>query len=206
MNVWVDRMRCTYRVFPGQEYADPGRLDRLAQSAIAERLTDVLSETLGSDPSVYVLRQVSHQTVIGTELTDGQITSQWGGQIASAVVRHIAYDLDDGETMIRFASQAEYIAKFIADCLNWRVEEHWYYFPFSALYQLTLDDVLQTLLPTEREHFPALLVILRQMGVLDRLLAALSRVTLEQLWKEGLDATGPQTPDREALRSLFAVA
>jgi hypothetical protein len=200
------------------------RLDRLVKGQLAEALSTALDQVFGDDPSVYVVRQVSNRVVldlrdggasnsnsgagmamageIAGSTSDASLAARMGSSLVKALVRTIA--TEDPSEVVRFASQAEYVAQFIIDLLNGEAWRHWYYTAFFNLRERSLGEAVLSVLLDRREDVPVILARLYRQGMLEPTLGLL----LQQ--PGGLDQflagshAGSMTVD--AARPLFSAA
>jgi hypothetical protein len=204
----IGRLHCRYQVISTKNVASAltARLDSLVQERMAETVTEALDQVLGDDQTVYVLRQVQSRMAlhVDSSATDGQLARRWGEHLAGAVLRGIAGDSNDSTNLIRFIDQADYVAHFVADLLQGRAWDCWFYGSFGGLRSRSMRDALRHVLLDNRDHLPAILSYLQRYGTLDRLLADLDIGTLRLLWSDGLGAY--IHPDPETIRPLFAHA
>src|SRR5712691_5498965 len=161
MDGHIGRRHCDYRVMSARDAAGPitARLHRLAQTQVAEILAEALDQAFGDDPTVYVLRRVKAHVVLQAEgtLPDAHLARRWGEHLAGTIVRSIANDLADSSNLIRFADQADYVAHFVADLLQGRAWQCWFYGSFAPLQGHSTRTVVRTVLLDQRAHLPAVL-------------------------------------------------
>jgi hypothetical protein len=204
----IGHLHCRYRVIGARDAAGAvtAHLDHLAQERVAEVWAAALDQALGDDPAVYVLRRVEARLALGMAggQDDAHLAQRWGERLAGAVVHSIARDPDDGTNLVRFADQADYVAHFVADLLQGRAWNRWFYGAFASLRSHSTPDAMRTVLLDNRDHLLVILSYLHRYGALEKLLAILDEATLRLLWSHGLGAY--VGPDAEAMRPLFAGA
>ncbi|HEX6863708.1 MAG TPA: hypothetical protein VF414_12865, partial [Thermoanaerobaculia bacterium] len=187
MDGHIGHLHCRYRVIgpPGSIHLAE-RLDRVLRGQLAAPLAEALDQGLGDDPTVYVLRRIDARLTLGVEtgVADDLLARRWSERLAGAVVRGIAQDPGDGANLVRFADQAEYVARFVVDLLRDRAWDRWYYGAFRHLKERGKAGAAGAVLLAHREHLPAILARLRDEGALDALLALLDREALETLWTQ----------------------
>jgi hypothetical protein len=208
----VGHLYCRYRVI-GDRHAAHGittRLDRVLRERVPEVCSEALDQALGDDPTVYVLRHVESQAKLQVVLqgddepTDAHLAQRWGEFLANAILRSIATDPNDSNNLVRFSSQAEYVAHFVADLLQGRAWNRWFYGAFAPLQSYSMRDAMRTVLLDHRDSLPAILGYLYRNGTLEQVLAVLDNAILQSLVFNGLDASGKVEP--ESIRPLFAGA
>ncbi|MAU12338.1 MAG: hypothetical protein CL607_21120 [Anaerolineaceae bacterium] len=161
---------------------------------------------LGDDPTVYVLRHVDARLLLNTAATpdETQMVQEWGGKLAEAVMRTIARDADNKQTLVRFDNQAHFVAHFLVDLIAGQAWTQWFYGAFSALKRYNTADSAKAVLLQNREHLPHILHYLSQYGAVEEVLSILDPQTIQALWDAGLDAYHTSLePDAEALQPLF---
>jgi hypothetical protein len=208
MDGQIGHLHQRYRLVGGRE-ACPGaaaRLDSMARGPLAAALGEALDRALAGDPTVYVLRRVHADVALnlGSVPSDAQVADRLARHMARATVHQLAYGPDDDRDLVRFADQAEYVARFVADLLRGRAQRCWFYFPFlRAAGDPPAQTVLRALMDN-RDHLPAILGHLHELGSVGALLSALDGAALETVWSEGLGAEGRAAP--ASIRPLFAAA
>ena len=114
------------------------------------------------------------------------------------MVRGLAGDGRDGTELVRFADDAEHVARFAADLVDGLAWARWYHGRFAEYRPLGRRAALRAVLLARLEDVPAILGWLRRHGALERVLAELDDATLRLLWSGG---AGP-----DAVRPLAAAA
>ncbi|MBS1789195.1 MAG: hypothetical protein JST85_15830 [Acidobacteria bacterium] len=208
MNGRIGHLHCRYRIIGGRGSAGATSvmLDRLAVEDMPEAYDAALDKVFGDDPAVYVVRRVEAEPVFvpGNRLTDPRLTRIWGERLAGAVVRAIARDTDDGDKVVKFTDQAEYVAHFICDFLQGVAWERWFYGAFSALRSLSPPEALHRVLLENREQLSVVLAYLHRERSFDRVLALLDAHMCRTIWEEGLRSHSAYDP--ASLRPIFALA
>ncbi len=203
----IRRHHARYRVFasPSGGAALTGRLDRVSREALGTAWADAMSQALPGD-AVYIVRRASVAYTVDPRdgLDDGRLAQRWGERLAGAVARAIADDMGDGGNVVRFADEAEYVARFIADVLDGRAWRSWWYGAFATWRGRTAPEAVLGVLLEHRARVPGILACLRAMGTLPAVWAALDVPAQRTLWRETIAAAAPT--DAEAVRPLFAAA
>lgn len=203
----IRRHHARYRVFasPSGGAALTGRLDRVSREALGAAWADAMSQALPGD-AVYIVRRASVAYTVDPRdgLDDGRLAQRWGERLAGAVARAIADDMGDGGNVVRFADEAEYVARFIADVLDGRAWRSWWYGAFATWRGRTAPEAVLGVLLEHRARVPGILACLRAMGTLPAVWAALDVPAQRTLWRETIAAAAPT--DAEAVRPLFAAA
>jgi hypothetical protein len=187
-----------YRVLAAPGARVPPGLERVARERVGEALGEALDAALGEDPGVYVLRRVRADISVdvGASPPDRLIAREWAHRLAAAITRSIAEEGDD--EVVRFADEAEFIARFAADLADGVAWERWYYGAFAELRPLGNRSALRTLVLDHRRQLPAILAWLTRHGSLERVLAALDPGTLASLER--------RLPDSDLVRPLVVAA
>lgn len=211
MDGQIGRLHSRYRVFSARGGDARGAvaswLEDVRRGRLATALSEALEEALGGDEVVYVVRRVRARVglSLGETATDARIARRWGEQLAGAVVRAIAADTEGGANLMRFETQADYVAHFAAALLSGDAWRHWYFAAFMSLRAPSLGETLRRVLFDNRPHLPEVLALLHTRGQLDALLAALDAPTRRDIWEDGRPEV-TRGADPEAVRPLFALA
>ena len=197
MKVRVGHLRCRYRVAgsPAGASAAAARLDRLARTRMSGALADAMDRALGDDPTVYIVRRVESRVVlVGSD--EAELARVWGQGMARAILRLLARTSGDGADVVRFRDEADFAGSFVADLLRGQAYGRWYYGTFSALRALSTRDAVRSVLVKRRDDVPAILQVVRRLGVMEQLLAAADDALLEFLWRGhvGLTPAGAEAP------------
>lgn len=199
----IGRLDCRCQVLGAAESS--GALQAHINRIVRERLTGeydtALEEALGDDAAVYVLRRVRmrYAFVLDSAATDGQVAQRWGKQMAHATVGRIARE-PDGDNLVRFENQADYVAHFVVDLLAGLAWSRWFYGAFGAVRSLDTVQALRAVLDENRAHLPAILSYLHRYGGTRALLAALRPEGCAWLWSV---ARGQEPLDRAGAISLL---
>ena len=197
VKVRVGHLRCRYRVAgsPAGASAAAARLDRLARTRMSGALADAMDRALGDDPTVYIVRRVESRVVlVGSD--EAELARVWGQGMARAILRLLARTSGDGADVVRFRDEADFAGSFVADLLRGQAYGRWYYGTFSALRALSTRDAVRSVLVKRRDDVPAILQVVRRLGVMEQLLAAADDALLEFLWRGhvGLTPAGAEAP------------
>src|SRR4026207_482702 len=117
-------------------------------------------------------------------MTDAALAEIVGGRMATSVARTIQADAGDGVNLVRFASEAEFVAQFVAALADGTAWERWYFFPFRSLRDVLLSVAIRTVLVDNRQALPAILATLERNGQLDRVCRAMGPRELAALWAQ----------------------
>lgn len=200
----VGTLRRRYRMVGG--VPDPGsvrRLDRVAAERVAVDLEPALDGlTPGGD--VVVLRRVAARTSLNLAGgADPSLADRWSRDLAAAVGRAVAVDPGDGANLVRFPSEAAFVAAFVADVLGGRAWQRWYFGAFARHRHRSAADAIAAVLAEYRDQLAAILAELDRLGVLEQLLGAVDLAPL------GISPAPPvPAPDADlaAWRPLVAAA
>lgn len=201
----IAQLHSVYRIAGGQQAAQQlsARLDRVAREQLMETYAAALDQALADDPAVYVLRHVDVALVLVLRagISDAELARRWGARMAGAVARKIARGAED---VVRFDSQAAFVAQFIADLLDGHAWERWFYHSFATHRQSALPDTLASVLRVNTDQLSLIVGQLHQANKLASVLRALDREKLYWLWAALRGQTSAVSAD--ALRPLWAAA
>ena len=201
----VGVLRCRYRL-PGRA-PDPHevhRLDRLAAGSVPAELERALGE-MGDGAAVYVVRRVRAATVVdpGAQ-ADPALARGWGRDLAHSVVRAIDEGIGDGSRVVRFRSEAEFVAAFVADLLAGSAWRRWYFGAFARHRHRGVPEAIAAVFGEHADLAPAVLAALADRGMLEPLLVRVDPAAL------GLGvpapAIGPPDGAADAWRPIVAAA
>lgn len=197
-------LRCKTLGAPQNAGALRARLERVAREQLAAEYEAAIGSALGDDPSVYVLRKVNARLSMALDpLTpDRSAARTWGQRAALAAVRTIARQ-PEGEGLVRFDDQADFVTHFISDLVHGTAWERWFYGAFGALRQLPTRDALVRVLEDNAAEIPAILARLHASGDIDPLLHALGPEGRGWLWSQ---ARGDGALESAGARSLLNLA
>lgn len=175
----VGVLRCRYRVRgAAPDPHEVHRLDRLAAGSVAAELERALGE-LGDGAAVVVVRRVRAATVVDpTGQAEPALARAWGHDLARSVVRAIDEGIGDSTRVVRFASEAEFVAAFVADLLAGAAWRRWYFGAFSHLRHRSVAGAVAAVFAEHRDVAPAVLAALAERGTLDTLLATVDATAL----------------------------
>jgi hypothetical protein len=180
------------------------RLERVARQQLAAEYEAAIGSALGDDPSVYVLRKVNARLAMALDplAPDRAAARTWGQRAALEAVRTIARQ-PQGDGLVRFDDQADFVAHFITDLVHGKAWERWFYGAFGDLRQLPARDALLQVLEDNLTQLSAILARLHGSGEIDPLLSALGPEGRRWLWSQ---ARGDETLEAAGARSILNVA
>ncbi len=196
----VARLHCRFRVAGPNPGALAARLDGLLRLQCVTALSQSLERAFGQDPAVYVVRALSVQVALDTGARE-EAGNRWGRAVLAAL--RGAVNAEDSGNLARFEDQAHYAAQFLADLLDGKAWERWYYLAFQKWRGQPDPLIVRQVLEAWRDWLAAILARLHRSGHLARLLALLDTDTRRALWLSGMG--GPEIA-RDRLRPLLAVA
>jgi hypothetical protein len=207
----IGHVHVRYRVPKGSpsSAAVIASLDRLAHQRIAAACDRALSEIFEGDPAVYAVRRVSARVaVLASRVTlESRLAEQWGHRLGAAVVRSIAEE-KDGDNLVRFQNQAQFVVRFLADFVAGTAWDRWYFGAFRCYREVRREDVILGVLQDNREFFWEIWSGLKQLQVLDAVIALLGPHKQLQLWNEVVRGANKQdSPEvfRFFVQSAFRV-
>ena len=180
------------------------RLDRLAAEQLPDELEPALA-AFGAEEAVYVVRRVHARTTVNlTTTSDMALAHRWGRDLGRSVAMAIANDPGDGTNLVRFASDAEFVASFVADMLAGTAWQRWYFGAFSRHRSESAARAVEAVLVEHRHDLAAVLAELRRRGLLETLLAAIDATVLGLHGASASQVT--DRPDEEGWRPLVAAS
>lgn len=189
----IGHWHCRYRLVGAQTDAAQSveRLERAIRPRVLEAYGNALTQAFENDTSVYILRRVNTNLMLGGVAAETEITlaHKWGNLLGAAVARSIATHDGDSSNLVRFEDEAEYVAHFIADLLDELAWQRWYYGPFSRLRGHSKRDAILSLLVEHRETLAVIFRHLARLGGLNRVLALLEHSEAATLWAEAIQPT-----------------
>lgn len=201
----VGTLRCRYRTHgPALAPAVFARLDRVAAERLPTELDPTLSE-FSADGAVYIVRRVHARTTVNpAAAADPVLAHRWGRDLARSVARAIIHDPGDGANVVRFASEAEFVAAFVADLLTGTAWQRWYFGAFARHRHQPAARAIETLLAEHRHDLPAILAALARRDMLESLLATIDARVLSL--SNAASGHPDGSPDVQGWRPLLAAA
>jgi hypothetical protein len=162
-----------------------------AAEALRQALEDILSPLAAwQSDEVIVIRRLELTFDLDTSRELPDIARHWAARLSAALVR----SLDGSRTtgMLRFASRAHFLARFLVDAAAGRAPSKWYYRQFRGLDALAIPAALRTALIDDVEQGIAALHALdlqELVPVLQALGAREARRVVEAVWSHAGDAS-----------------
>jgi hypothetical protein len=183
------------------------RFERDVRPRAADAYTGALEAAFGHDPAVYVLRRLRvGLTVVNPSLADDAVIARrWGVSAVAAAARLIARHGDDTSLVMRFESEAAFVARFLADLLDGVAWDRWYYAPFARYRGRTFSHAVRDALVDSREVLPEILRELTRAGCLRGIIAHLSHEAARELWDDVI-APAREAPTAEDFRLFVRTA
>jgi hypothetical protein len=201
----VERLVSTYLV-PG-DHPDPERvrreLDEVARKFMIDSWGRALAELLdANDPSVWLIENISSDFLMELNAAEPEaVAAIWAGKMAESLVKTIARGAD-GESVLRFANRAEFIAWFLRDLAAGAAWNRWYYRQFETLRSLPIGPAIRQTLLREPDQAEAALLHLARTNRMRTLAGFLSRADQEILVQ--LCCPQETTPRRTIFAAVFA--
>lgn len=170
-------LRCEYLVHGSPASAQAPRLDGVARDNLAAALDRALVAMFGADSTVYLLREVRAELALQTDGVD--TARRWAEALATAIAITVAEDPGDGANLVTFPSEADYLARYLADHIRGHAEQHWYFGALQRFHRLPMAEVLPALLRDRSAD--AVFAALHRHGTLPEVLAALPAPVLTEL-------------------------
>jgi hypothetical protein len=191
----IGHIHVRYRVPRGSAAASTAvpALDRVVRDRIGAACDRALSEIFEDDPAVYVVRRVSARVAMLAPrvMLESRIAEQWGHRLAAAVVRSITAERD-GDNLVRFENQAQFVVRFLTDFVAGTAWDRWYFGAFRSYREAPAETVILTVLRDNREFFWPIWTGLKESQVLDAVIALLGPREQLQLWNEVVRGTNKQ--------------
>lgn len=197
------RCRCHVMGEPASAGRLRERLEHVAHELLTSEYEAALAQALADDPAVYVIRRVDARLALVLDGGSGerQAARRIGQRMAGAAVRSIAREAQ-GDNLVRFDDQADYVAHFLTDLVNGQAWGRWYYGAFRAAQPLDMAEVIHTALADNLPHLPAIIAHLHRNRALDRMVNLVSLDERHWLWSQ---LRGETYRDRADVRSLLSI-
>ena len=192
--ITIDQNHCRIIVPRGTKrppHAISDQLLRIMRRDVVPKMQERLENLLDDSNAVYRIRNLNLNFWVDTyRMSDLEIANLWGSLIAAALVRAIR--LGTTEQVIRFESPIDFVSSFIADLLDNRAWQYWYYEEFKNLRSLPSPKIALQLLAVRPDWIRPVFDHLTPTGHADRLIAAWSRDDITHI-KQALNISSPQT-------------
>ncbi len=196
--VEIERLCCNY-IVPDRVQNASGikeKLDNVAGGLLAQECDRVLSHRSSDDSSIIFIRHLRIDFVLNTyRLDDMAIARQWGERISSTILSALANRID-GNNIIIFPGNADYIAGFLVDLLNGVAWQKWYYQGLEHLRKFDNRGAIKELLCHERKIVEDILLGVVEEKCLEKFLNNLTEDDTKAIYEDYLEAC-----DRHASRS-----
>lgn len=165
------------------------RLDRVVSTRLPQALNDSLSQTVG-DQVIYRIRNLHvrlwlDETVAG----DSALATTWARLLAKAITE--AIQNGSATNVVRYDSEAHFLAAFLSDLLAGRAWSRWMYDEFRPLQDVPVGRAAALLLSPQPELILPVAARLQTMQVWEKLLRQMDAADLQLIWEEGLGFTEP---------------
>jgi hypothetical protein len=177
MDGTIAALRCEYLARGLEQTVAAGHLDEVARIGLPGALSALLDSVYGDDPAVYALRDVRAECTL--QVDSAAAARRWAETLAAAIVTAIAEDPADGTNLVRFADEAEYLARYLADHVGGHAARRWYFRGLAPFHAQPTSETVRALL-TGRPLMPVL-VALHRHGTLAEVLGALAPGDLAEL-------------------------
>ncbi|MBP2328886.1 hypothetical protein JOF56_009271 [Kibdelosporangium banguiense] len=122
----IGSLHCEYLV---SQREDAEALDQIARTTLPGALDTALTALAGIGEAVYVCRDVRSDCVLDPHAPD--LARRWAEALAGSISRAIGDNRHDQVNVMRFADQADYTARYLADHVHGRAAGRWYYRPLA---------------------------------------------------------------------------
>lgn len=176
------------------------------QPALARALAPIVDD--GTDAVWFVTRVAVALTADLGALDDRVLADAWSRRMATTIARALASG-GDGENVVRFADETEFLASFLIDLAAGRAWGRWWYDEMAGLRSLTTSAAIrEALLRTPERTVPTLVALLRARAVTP-VIAALTPGDARRVFEVARDTIAPPSTVvppravREAIRRLL---
>jgi len=195
----IAALRCEYLAHGLEQTVAAGHLDEVARVELPGALSALLDSVYGDDPAVYALRDVRAECALRAD--GAAVARRWAEALATAIVTAIAEDPADGANLVRFADEAEYLARYLADHIGGHAARRWYFHALAPFHARPTGETLRALL-AGRPVMPVLAALHRH-GTLAEVLGTLAPGDLAEL---AATMRSPAAGDAAGLWPLLAAA
>lgn len=204
--------RIRQRVLVARDHPDPERVRRQMHDALATHLGDALGaafeRTVAHDDAVWRIRHLTLDVSVNACWDAPSLARAWAAKLAQAVHRAIETG-GDGVTVVRFDSDASYLASFLIEVANGTAWSRWWFDGFDGLHLLSRSATVRTALVREPALGLAALHTMSTAGVelvIQQLSVVDARVVLDALMSplDAGDAVGATQLLLSAHRALDA--
>jgi hypothetical protein len=180
-------------------------LERVARERISTVCDHAFSEVFADDATVRVIKKVSSRVAVISRQTtlESQLAQQWGQRLSTAVVEAIADESSDN--VVCFENQAEFVASFLIDVTKGDAWTKWYYGAFATYRELSVPEMILSVLEDNREWLKEIFRRLNQAGALASVLDQLGRTGRKTLALK-VFAVEPRQPRQDAFQIFIRSA
>src|SRR5216684_8262880 len=122
----IGHLHVRYRGIGSPGTADVPRVRAIIEDEMLAELETCLEVALRDDRSVYVIRRAQCELTLG-RMTREETARRAATRFAQSIVKTITDGPSDG--VVRFDSEAAYLARFVTDLLRGAAWGQWYYRP-----------------------------------------------------------------------------
>ena len=160
------------------------RIEAVLEGRLAERCRDSIARILpANDPSVWRIRRLNLNLAFADRDQSEDHLARWAGdQLAGAVARVIAQG-EVADLVLRFASRADFLARFVADLAAGRAWGKWYYLEFEGLSALPVHLAITEALIREPETCASCLCELARSSGLEEVLQAITERDAQRIFQ-----------------------
>ncbi|WP_143744697.1 hypothetical protein [Mesorhizobium prunaredense] len=159
-------------------YAQAAQLGPASDPAgtLAKEVAASLSSALGpicdsGGPAVWIIRRLDFDLAGGRSWEPGLVADALAEQLRAVLLRVLSGECSD--IAIRFPDRAAYLAQFLADLVDGKTWDRWYYGAFAPLHPLPVGAAVRMVLEKEPGISFDILVRIAERGGLPRFLAGL---------------------------------
>jgi hypothetical protein len=189
--VTVGQWRTTYLV--PRSHPAPQDLQRRLDEAMAGRLVEDCGRRLRqaldpADPSVWRIRELAMNFSAESHAAASDAAARnWGRQLAARIQDVISQE-EQSDSVLRFASQAAFVAQFVTDLVAARAWGKWYYEEFDDLRLLPVSQAIRTVLLRYGSGLVETILQLASTGRLEPVLCRLNEDAAREIFHACFDS------------------
>jgi hypothetical protein len=157
-------------------------LDRVLGASLADAIDARLAALVGDAKEVVVIRDLNSRVALGRSdwSLDSRVLDRIGRASADAIVSILGRPAA-GDSVVRFADQAEFVGSFILEMLAGTAWDRWYYGAFHRYRQADAAATIAAVLDDNAPDVAAIFGWLERRGRLDAVLAVLGEERAREL-------------------------
>ncbi len=158
------------------------RLDRVVSEKLNEALEGAALDFADESGELYFIRRLDLRLWLNaSRLNDTEIARNWAIALARAMHRQI-HDADP-DNVIRYRSQAEFLATWVGDVLGQRATGQWQYAEFEELHDLPAGQAISLALIRDPRWIGPVFKLLGENQTAAPLVAAMTSRDISVIWQ-----------------------